>query len=247
MWTEYDIKKLILNDLKWNLERNLISGKWILMVQLAKLELSTEEDIVLGFTTPIVYIKGTDTETLNANLADIIRQKMETDPGVKKSNTGWHSQTDLATWDQPAIKEMFGLIEPVLRTISGGVCGKAPWPGRISYSAWANVNRQNQYNKMHNHPGFHWSGVYYVDMGDGDNEASESGKIEFQDPRGFASMVPMPGKPFGQTMSLKPKAGSLLIFPSFIYHAVTPYTGDDKRISIAFNASLQPSDVTKNW
>lgn len=215
--------------------------------QSAKLELSAEKDVVLAFTTPIIYIKGSNTEALNAELTELIQQKMVSDSGVKKSNTGWHSQTDLTNWDHPAIGQMFGLIEPVLRTMSGGIAGKAPWPGKISISAWANVNRKNQYNKIHNHPGYHWSGVYYVEMGDEDDEVSDSGKIEFQDPRGFASMVPMPGKPFGQTMSLKPKAGSLLIFPSFLFHAVTPYIGDGERISIAFNASLLPSEATKNW
>lgn len=217
------------------------------MTQSPMLELNAENDVVLAFTTPIVYVKGSHTEDLNSKLTALIHQKMASDPGVKKSNTGWHSQTDLTNWNHPAIGKMFDLIEPILRTMSGGISGKVPWPGKISFSAWANVNQRNQYNKMHNHPGFHWSGVYYVNMGGEEDDVSESGKIEFQDPRSSASMIPMPGTPFGQTMSLKPKAGSLLIFPSFLYHAVTPYMGDGERISIAFNALLQPDETTKGW
>mgnify|MGYP001159693362 CR=1 FL=1 len=30
-------------------------------------------------------------------------------------------------------------------------------------NAWANVNRYRDFNDIHQHPGVHWSGVYYVD------------------------------------------------------------------------------------
>ena len=152
----------------------------------------TEKDIVLAFTTPVVYLKAEQTDTLNKTLRDLILAKETSSKGVSKSNAGgWQSETNLAQWDDPAIAALFKLIDPVVRRISGLVVGQQPWPGGMSYVAWANVNRTHQYNKTHNHPGFHWSGVYYVSASEDDSDDKESGKIEFQDPRGFASMVPM--------------------------------------------------------
>ena len=38
--------------------------------------------------------------------------------------------------------------------------------------------------------------------------------------------------------SYLPSAGSLVIFPSYVTHAVNPFRGPGERISIAFNARL---------
>ena len=205
-----------------------------------RVEFEPKRDLVLSYTTPIVYVKVHDSEALDGELKRLILTEEKAKPGVTKSNIrGWHSDTDLAQWDKPAVKTLFGLIDPVVRRLSGFLVGREPWGGGMRYTAWANVNRAGSYNKMHNHPGFHWSGVYYVDVGERDAKETDSGKIEFQDPRGFVSMLPIPGKPFGQTTSIRPRSGALLIFPSFIYHAVTPYTGAGERISIAFNVLLE--------
>ncbi|MDP7462577.1 MAG: putative 2OG-Fe(II) oxygenase, partial [Alphaproteobacteria bacterium] len=42
----------------------------------------------------------------------------------------------------------------------------------------------------------------------------------------------------GSSETIPPKAGRILMFPSWLSHAVRPYTGTRQRISIAFNLSV---------
>jgi uncharacterized protein (TIGR02466 family) len=42
----------------------------------------------------------------------------------------------------------------------------------------------------------------------------------------------------GATERIRPKAGRLVMFPSWMIHQVRPYRGTAERISIAFNLSL---------
>ena len=44
--------------------------------------------------------------------------------------------------------------------------------------------------------------------------------------------------PFANPITIKPKDGMLLVFPSYILHQVHPNLSDRERISIAFDANL---------
>jgi hypothetical protein len=46
------------------------------------------------------------------------------------------------------------------------------------------------------------------------------------------------GQSAGSAQTIRPRAGLLFLFPSFLLHAVRPYTGNSLRISIAFNVGL---------
>ena len=110
--------------------------------------------------------------------------------------------------------------------------------GSLQIMAWANVLRRGNYNRVHSHPEFSWSAVYYVCLG-GAPASEADGLIEFVDPRGAANMVATPGRPFDQKLRLRPRAGELILFPSWLLHYVNPYERTDIRISIAFNISMR--------
>jgi hypothetical protein len=46
------------------------------------------------------------------------------------------------------------------------------------------------------------------------------------------------GQSAGASELIFPKSGQLVLFPSWLAHAVRPYEGGRERISIAFNFSL---------
>jgi uncharacterized protein (TIGR02466 family) len=46
------------------------------------------------------------------------------------------------------------------------------------------------------------------------------------------------GLSVGANETVRPKAGRLVMFPSWLLHQVRPYTGTAERISIAFNLSV---------
>ena len=112
--------------------------------------------------------------------------------------------------------------------------------------AWANVNRLGASNVRHMHPGGIWSGSFYVDDGGIDGGEQLGGAIEFCDPRGPLPLMAAPTVKLaiagctsaGLSERIFPKAGMLLMFPSWLEHGVMPYSGTGTRISIAFNLSL---------
>ena len=81
---------------------------------------------------------------------------------------------------------------------------------------------------------FTWSGAYYVDAGEGVLGSGMNGNIEFIDPRTGV------GEAFSSVLRLRPESGAMVLFPGWLKHFVHPYRGTRPRISIAFNARIEP-------
>jgi len=106
---------------------------------------------------------------------------------------------------------------------------------------WSIINPPGSANRAHVHPGCLWSGVYYIQAPEG------AGNIEFVEPRTAHLMnqprfVPNQRRPKDCWTKVRftPVPGRMLIFPSWLYHAVDPNmtkeTGDAaNRIIISFN------------
>ena len=109
---------------------------------------------------------------------------------------------------------------------------------------WVNVNPQYGFNVPHDHPGYTWSGVYYVSLPERDNPKSRSGAIELLDPRtntaAMASDIALSSQYFSPKRTLFPKNGMILIFPSYVRHWVYPNEEAQDRISMAFNFKYTP-------
>ena len=110
----------------------------------------------------------------------------------------------------------------------------------------AGATAVGQSNEFHTHPGSYWSGTYYVDDGGIGADQSLGGEFEIQDPRGVGPAMYAPrlafnfpgGLAVGASETLSPRAGMMIMFPSWLSHAVRPYRGSRQRISVAFNLSL---------
>jgi uncharacterized protein (TIGR02466 family) len=99
--------------------------------------------------------------------------------------------------------------------------------------AWLNIATDNAWQEFHTHNGNIFSLVYYVDAPEG------SGKIIFEDPK-EPDMYPLKtvnnkNQLSYSRISYTPGTGLLLIFRSYLRHAVEPGTNTDPRISIAMN------------
>ena len=96
---------------------------------------------------------------------------------------------------------------------------------------WCNVNTRDDFNMIHSHGQFQFSGAYYV------KAPKDSGQIVFRDPRPAAITNEFVTSQFngGEVYRIEPEVGKLLIFPSYLDHMVMPSKSDDDRVSISWN------------
>jgi len=203
-------------------------------------------EIVPIFSTPIVLTEIPDAPALSAALAAVIFAHEKTHPGTQHSNLGgWQSEWDMERWGgAPALK----LLALARNIANKWTTDREGQPVALTWRAnmWANINRSGHGNEFHSHPGSFWSGVYYVDDGGISGDPSLGGELEFMDPRGPGPAMYAPqlafnmpgGQSVGANEVVPPRAGRLVLFPSWILHQVRPYRGTAQRISIALNLSL---------
>ena len=184
----------------------------------------------LVFPTPI-YIADIKHPTLNQQLEQNIINWSNQDKGVVRTNIkGWHSTTDMNL--KPEYQDLVNMLHEAQRTIYDQEhLDSEPFLGNM----WANINPPGSMNRAHIHPNSLWSGVYYV-------KASEnSGQLKIEDPRSVALMVRprmKQGKPprrLWREDNYEPKAGRLIMFPSWLNHCVDTNESNDIRISVSFN------------
>ena len=198
------------------------------------------------FPTPVATLLLPDGAAINADMGPRILAREASHPSVEHSNLGgWQSPLDLPQWGGPGVAAVLQaatrLADRLTRTREGKEV-KSAW----KTACWANVNRRSHGNEFHTHPGCFWSGTYYVDDGGVAEDPALGGEFEIQDPRGVAPVMYAPlltfagpdGPSLGASELLRPRAGMLVLFPSWLQHAVRPYHGTGVRISIAFNLSL---------
>ena len=184
----------------------------------------------LYFATP-VYIKDVGTQEYNEHLEKHIITWSENDSGVKKTNMyGWHSTTDMHTKPeyQHLVEELMMAQEEIYKAES--LAGEA-----FLGNMWANVNYKGGFNRPHIHPNSLWSGVYYV------KTPENCGHLKLEDTRTM-SLMSRPKTTGGEEpkhtwreVNFEPKAGRLIMFPSYVNHCVDPNESDEPRISVSFN------------
>jgi uncharacterized protein (TIGR02466 family) len=101
-------------------------------------------------------------------------------------------------------------------------------------SCWINIMPKGVAHSMHIHPLSVLSGTYYVQV------PKDGAAIKFEDPRMVGFMASPPRKANAQErnqrfVSVKPQAGSLVLFESWMRHEVPQHLSETERISVSFN------------
>lgn len=189
------------------------------------------------FSTPVFRHVLANVAELNARLREIILERERDTPSVSKSNQGgWQSGGDFFRWGDPAIDTLARYVSGALDLATAKLALPPGYEYRFTFYGWAAVNRTGDYNITHVHPMATWSGVYYVDAGDADEPGS--GLLELSHPVGASVMTFFPGL-LPSERTIRPEDGLLVLFPSYVQHAVRRYTGRRPRICVPFNAHLQ--------
>ncbi len=181
-------------------------------------------------------------EAANQRLAELVLERERQRPAM----TSDYAADNLFDEDDPA---MDWLRRCVNKTVTDylrreGIDYDIHW----QLQGWANVNREGDYHNLHNHPHSYLSGTYYVKVPDAyparaGRQDLNPGDISFFDPRGQANQQAIRGD--GQVnpeFRVSPKAGLILLWPSFLLHLVHPNLSRQPRISISFNVLLRWSN-----
>ncbi|MGB3165287.1 MAG: 2OG-Fe(II) oxygenase family protein, partial [Alteraurantiacibacter sp.] len=123
---------------------------------------------------------------------------------------------------------------------------KSPQASRFGWipELWANVSGKGHANQYHTHPGSYWSAVAYVDDGYAGNDERElGGELQLLDPRAPMTQMAAPdlrllgsdGQPIPPELTIRPHTGLIVMFPSWLQHAVRPFYGEGTRVSVAIN------------
>jgi uncharacterized protein (TIGR02466 family) len=201
-----------------------------------------QPDVVVRnlFAMPIVVCRWPDAQRLNAELRETIMNRFRTSPGVVISNRkGWHSKFDLHEWPEPCVAEFMEMVQTAARQMVQHAlpdAGERYLENWQVTPAWANVNPAGAHNRSHHHldGGAHFSGLYYVDIGECEGPIDRGCTI-FEDRSGVAQPSEPSVHPLSREYALVPAPGTMALFPSSQYHYVEPYRGKGVRVTIAFN------------
>jgi len=190
----------------------------------------------LFFSTPIWINEISNHESINKELKNYIYNQREKNPeGAKKSNVnGWHSEEfDLKD------ENLKNFISEISKNI-GNAINDMGWDLETQVvkitSMWSIINNKDAFNEKHHHGNSALSAAYYV------KAKQNAGNIVFFDPR-QANVFHHPtskevNSVNAQVQSVTPKAGTLVLFPSYLEHKVNPNLSEDERIVISFNVAL---------
>lgn len=198
-------------------------------------ELAREGRLEPLFATPVFWHVCRDVELLNAELGErILAEESRGASQVKSNQGGWQSPTDVFGWGGEAVAQLKRIATKAVEAATARLPLPSPMRLEIRLSSWAAVNRRGHYNTAHVHPMATWSGIYYVDPGD-EPADSTGGSLEFLHPVTAAAMTFFPGL-LPSARVVRPEAGMVIVFPSYLQHAVRLYHGERPRICVPFNA-----------
>ena len=151
--------------------------------------------------------------------------------------TSYASLNDL-TWRMPEFAQLEPHILKHAAEFAADIQLNLDGAELILDSLWVNILEPGGAHAGHIHPNSIISGTYYVDIKD------DSSAIRFEDPRLPMMMAAPPRVPEATLenrtfVDIKPKAGMLLLWESWLRHEVPMNQSDDIRISVSFNVNSQ--------
>jgi len=147
---------------------------------------------------------------------------------------GSQTQQDLAGADDPTVRALFAALdEPIRKHISNLGRGSDPVRSRNSgdykiVSAWSVLLRPGGHHVDHIHSQGWLSSAFYVEVPDAVDRGRE----------GWLALG-RPGVPTRPTLTpfrhIRPEAGTLVMFPSSLWHGTEPFGGASPRLTVAFD------------
>ena len=197
------------------------------------MEIIGKMDEVFGlFPTPFLRAPA----TLNARLVEgLVKHFTSLAKSVNKASGSLLHTELLSPGDNPLFVEAATLITPKIVDMGALMFGE-----RLGWSIkemWVNVMDTGGVQAMHNHANSFVSGVVYLTPSHPDSQTvffKSPGGTDFVFKNEHANIT---STPFNgdRWISPPPSPGDLVLFPSYLLHAVPPNQGE-RRITLSFNS-----------
>jgi uncharacterized protein (TIGR02466 family) len=201
------------------------------------------------FATPFGEVRLAACERLNRELEALFLQR-ETEehrnpaPSHIPQAETFESRFNLFRWTEPCVQELRNfMLNAVAQMAIETTSLNGADIARLKFQnhTWFHISRYAGSFVAHNHPLASWSAVYCVRAGESVPQHPDSGVLRFLDVRQGANAyldpanVPLRREYALAPVELKLEAGQMVIFPSYVFHEVTPFYGRDTRITVATN------------
>jgi hypothetical protein len=156
----------------------------------------------------------------------------------------FESRFNLFRWPERCVQELRGfMLDSVARTVlEASTLPPAELARlRMHNHTWFHVTRYSGSFVAHNHPLASWSAVYCVRAGERIAGQPQSGVLRFLDTRaGADGYLDAANRALRAPFALESREilleeGQVIVFPSFVFHEVSPFYGQDVRITVATN------------
>lgn len=206
-------------------------------------------ELTSAFAVPIAHGRLPSCERLNRELEQLFLARETQEyrnpaPSHNPQAEMFESRVDLFTWPESCIRELRNfMLESVFRVaMAASEMAREEFARlRLDNHTWFHITRPTGYFVAHNHALASWSAVYCVKDGVDPDGATRGGLLRLFDTRAGADAFVDPAnqrlrQPFlVSDLELQLQAGQLVVFPSYLFHEVTPYYGSDTRITVASN------------
>ncbi len=176
------------------------------------------------------------TAVLEPALVDGLIEFLVARAGTSNNSSDSLSHTTmLRPGDTPLLVEAAARLTPHLAEFGALLFGeKLPWALK---EMWGNVLEQGGRQAMHNHANSFISGIAYLTPTHPDSRTvfmKSPGGTEFSFKNDHKGVVTGPYNA-ERWISMAPEPGDVILFPSYLMHAVPPNPGE-RRVTLAFNA-----------
>jgi uncharacterized protein (TIGR02466 family) len=201
------------------------------------------------FAVPLGEARLVPCERLNRELEALFLAR-ETDehrnpmPSHIPQEEMFESRFNLFRWPEACVQELRKfMLDTVAQTVLQASTLSAEDFARLKFHnhTWFHVTRHAGSFVSHHHPMASWSAVYCVRDGEVAADQPGSGLLRLFDPRPGANAYLDPGNAnlhaaFAlRSLDLRLGEGQVIVFPSYLFHEVTPFYGRDTRITVATN------------
>jgi len=153
------------------------------------------------------------------------------------SNSEEHGSkiSDILEMDDPAIKAFREAVTPAVdEHLAHLGTGTDPMRSRNTGAwkidgIWSVWLKPDGFHHNHVHPAAWLSSACYIELPDSVSAGGQEGWIKFGEP----GLVTRPK--LAHEHAVKPEPGMLVLFPSYMWHGTIPFSGDEPRLTIAFD------------